>query len=46
MENTHGGKRPKAGRKHKYGEPSKQVLVPVSLVKAVQDLIDEYLKGE
>lgn len=34
--NTHGGKRPGAGRVYKFGEPTKAMRVPVSLVPALE----------
>ena len=36
---THGGKRQNAGRKHKYGEPTKVIRVPVSLIPAIKKML-------
>ncbi len=36
---THGGKRPNAGRKQSYGEPTKQVRIPESHVPVVLDYL-------
>ncbi len=36
---THGGKRPNAGRKQAYGEPTKQVRIPESHVPVVLDFL-------
>lgn len=36
---THGGKRPNAGRKQFYGEPTKQVRIPESHVPVVLDYL-------
>jgi hypothetical protein len=34
-----GGKRPGAGRKFVYGEPTKRMSIPLSLVKKVEQLL-------
>lgn len=36
---THGGKRPNAGRKQSYGEPTRQVRIPQSHVPVVLDYL-------
>ncbi|MHB1657367.1 MAG: LexA family protein [Burkholderiales bacterium] len=36
---THGGKRPNAGRKQSYGEPTKQIRIPESHVPVVLDYL-------
>jgi len=41
MTNKHGGKRPNAGRKYKYGEPTEMVRVPVSLIPKIQKMINK-----
>jgi len=38
----HGGKRTNAGRKHKYGEKTKVMRVPIGLVGVVNRLMDNY----
>lgn len=38
----HGGKRPNSGRKYKYGEPTKVMRIPVSLVDVVNRLMENY----
>lgn len=42
---THGGKRPNAGRKLKYGEETENltIRVPKSIKQNVKDLVKEYL---
>jgi hypothetical protein len=44
--NTHGGKRPNAGRKPKYNEATTTVAfrVPVSKVEQVKELVRKLLK--
>lgn len=32
----HGGKRPNAGPKYKYGEPTKRMSIPLSMVAAIE----------
>jgi len=39
-----GGKRPGAGRPPKYNEPTVHLQVPLSLVKAVKELIEKKIK--
>ena len=37
---THGGKRKGAGNKLKYGEPTKTMRIPLSLVPAIAKLLE------
>jgi hypothetical protein len=38
---THGGKRKGSGAKLKYGEPTKVIRVPVSLIKPIKKMLEE-----
>ncbi len=38
---THGGKRKGAGPKFKYGEPTKVMRIPVSLIPKVRKMLDK-----
>lgn len=42
MIKTRGGKRPNAGAKQKYGEPTKVIRVPESLIPKIKKMLQEY----
>lgn len=41
---SHGGKRENAGRKHKYGEKTKKISIPLSLIPQIMAMLEVHKK--